>query len=303
VSERGVELVDGSGAGFERRTAHVDGVLTGYLEAGEGETVVLLHGGEFGAGAELGWERTIAALAQRYRVLAPDMLGYGRSAKIVDFVDGRGLRIRHIARFCEQFGVTRDSPAHFVGNSMGAINLLTDLTSDAPVLPVRTLTLICGGGEIQRNEHANALYEYDATVTGMRSIVTALFYDPAYPADDAYVQRRFESSTAPGAWEAIAAARFRRPGQTPPPSPSPQRAYERISVPTLVVEGSGDKLLPRGWAAEIAAQITHGRSAVVDAAGHCPQLEQPDVVNGLLLEFLGQVDTAAPNEGVQSDVR
>ena len=45
----------------------------------------------------------------------------------------------------------------------------------------------------------------------MRAIVEALFHDPSYPADDAYVQRRYESSIAPGAWEAIAAARFRRP--------------------------------------------------------------------------------------------
>ena len=106
------------------------------------------------------------------------MLGYGDSAKVVDFVDGRGLRIRHVAHFCDVMGV--DS-AHFVGNSMGAINLLTDTTSDAPVLPVRSLALICGGGEIQRNEHADALYDYDGSVEAMRRIVTALFFDPAYP--------------------------------------------------------------------------------------------------------------------------
>jgi 2-hydroxymuconate-semialdehyde hydrolase len=269
---------------FERKTVVVDGLVTGYLDAGAGEPVVLLHGGEFGASAELGWERTIGALAERYRVLAPDMLGYGDSAKVVDFVDGRGLRIRHIARFCDVVGV---KAAPFVGNSMGAINLLTDLVSDAPVLPVSRLVLICGGGQIQRNEHADALYEYDGGVEGMRRIVTALFHDPAYASDDAYVQRRHASSTAPGAWEAIAAARFRRPGLTPPPTPSTDRAYERISVPTLVVEGGADKLLPAGWAADIAGRITGARSTVVENAGHCPQLEQPDVVNGLLLDFLG----------------
>src|SRR3984885_10742622 len=111
---------------FERRTGIIDGLTTGYLEAGEGDPVVLLHGGEFGASAELGWERTIGALAAHHRVLAPDMLGYGHSAKVVDFVDGRGLRIRHLARFCDVMGV--DS-AHFIGNSMGAINLLVDTTS------------------------------------------------------------------------------------------------------------------------------------------------------------------------------
>jgi 2-hydroxymuconate-semialdehyde hydrolase len=270
----------------------VDGLVTGYLEAGDGDPVVLLHGGEFGASADLGWERTIGALAAHYRVLAPDMLGYGQSAKVVDFVDGRGLRIRHVARFCEVMGIGGNgAAAHFVGNSMGAINLLTDATSEAPVLPVRSLTLICGGGTIQRNEHADALYEYDASVEAMRRIVTALFFDPGYPADDDYVHRRHASSTAPGAWEAIASARFRRPGQAAPASPSAERAYERITTPTLIIEGAGDKLLPTGWAADIAGRIAGARSAVVDAAGHCPQLEQPDAVNDLLLRFLKGIST------------
>ena len=268
-----------------RKTILVDGLVTGYLEAGQGDPVVLLHGGEFGVNAEIAWENNIDALAQRHRVLALEMLGFGESAKVIDFNDGRGLRIRHIARFCAAVGV---EAAHFVGNSMGAVNLFVDATSEAPLLPTRSLVMICGGGEIQRNEHSAALYDYDATVDGMRRIVDALFYDPAYVSDDAYVQRRYESSIAPGAWEALAAARFRRPGLEPPALPSSTRAYDRIVVPTLVVEGGGDKLLPRGWAAEIAGQIASGRSAVIPDAGHCPKIEQPAAVNDLLLAFLAE---------------
>ena len=200
------------------------------------------------------------------------------------------MRIRHIARFCETLGV---ESAHFVGNSMGAVNLFVDTTSDAPVLPVRSMVAICGGGEIQRNEHSAALYDYDATLDGMRRIVTALFHDPSYPADADYVQRRYDSSIAPGAWEALAAARFRRPGLEPPALPSSARAYDRIAVPTLVVEGGGDKLLPRGWAAEIAGQIASARSAVIPDAGHCPQIEQPAAVNDLLLAFLAEHQVAS----------
>ncbi|MGE2728706.1 alpha/beta fold hydrolase [Mycolicibacterium vaccae] len=271
----------------DRHSVLVDGLHTSYLEAGTGDPVVLLHGGEFGAGAEIGWEHTIDALARRYHVLAPDMLGFGESAKVVDFTDGRGLRIRHIARFCEVLGVER---AHFVGNSMGAINLLVDATSEKPLLPLRSLVAICGGGEIQRNEHVSALYDYDATLEGMRRIVRALFHDASYPADEAYVRRRYESSIAPGAWESLAAARFRRPGLEPPPTPSSARAYERITVPALIVEGGADKLLPPGWAAEIAGQISGARAAVIDAAGHCPQIEQPAALNALLLDFFEGIE-------------
>ena len=270
---------------IQRKTALVDGLVTSYLEAGDGDPVVLLHGGEFGASAELGWERNIAALAEHYRVLAPDQLGFGQSAKVIDFVDGRGMRIRHVARFCEQLGI---ASAHFVGNSMGAINLLTDATSDTPLLPVRSLVVICGGGEIRQNVHFQALQQYDATLHAMRLIVEALFYDARYPDDDEYVRRRYESSTAPGAWEALAAARFRRPDAAAPSTPAPARAYERIGVPTLVVEGGNDKLLPSGWAAQIAKQIKDARWTVVEDAGHCPQIEQSAAVNKLLLNFLGR---------------
>jgi 2-hydroxymuconate-semialdehyde hydrolase len=263
----------------------VDGLATGYLEAGRGEPVVLLHGGEFGASAELGWENNVAALAVHYRVLAPDQLGFGRSAKVVDFVDGRGMRIRHVARLCEVLGV---GSAHFVGNSMGAINLLTDATSDSPLLPMRSLVAICGGGEIQQNRHFEALQQYDATMPAMRRIVEALFHHPRYPDDEGYVRRRYESSTAPGAWEAVAAARFRRPGATPPATPPSGRRYDRIRVPTLVAEGGDDKLLPPGWAGQIAKQIDGARAVMVDGAGHCPQIEQPAEVNRLLLAFLGE---------------
>jgi pimeloyl-ACP methyl ester carboxylesterase len=273
---------------FQRKTIEVHGLATSYLEAGQGDPVVLLHGGEYGATAELGWERNIAALAVHHRVLAPDMLGFGNSAKVVDFNDGRGMRIRHIARFCTELGI---ESAHFVGNSMGAINLLVDATSDAPILPMRGIVAICGGGDIQRSSHVDALYDYDATLHGMQRIVEALFYDRSFPADADYVRRRYESSIAPGAWESLAAARFRRPGLQPPSTPSSARPYQRVSVPTLVVEGERDKLLPTGWAAQIAEQIPAARSAVIPDAGHCPQIEQPLAVNELLLEFLGQHET------------
>lgn len=276
---------------IQRNTTLVDGLATGFLEAGQGDPVVLLHGGEFGISAEIAWENNIAALAAHHHVFALDMLGFGQSAKVVDFNDGRGMRIRHIARFCETVGV---ESAHFVGNSMGAINLFVDATSESPVIPARSLVMICGGGEIQRNEHSAALYDYDATLPAMRRIVEALFFDPSYPADDGYVQRRYESSIAPGAWEALAAARFRRPGLEPPSLPSSVRPYDRIAVPTLVVEGEGDKLLSPGWAAEIAAQIPGGRSVVVPKAGHCPQIEQPSVVNHVLVDFLSGVQRKVP---------
>jgi len=270
-------------ADIQRRTERVGGLETSWLEAGSGQPLVLLHGGEFGASAELGWETVIPALARHYRVIAPDVLGFGHSAKVVDFVDGRGFRIRNIADLCAHLGIER---AHFAGNSMGAVMLLVDQASDAPQLPVQRMAALCGGGEILSNEFMGALLDYDATFEGMRAIVHALFHGDAWAADDDYVQRRYESSIAPGAWESVASARFRRPGHTSSGGGEP--AYERIKVPTLVIEGEHDKLKPPGWAAGVAARMPNGRSAVVAGAGHCPQLEQPDEVVRLLVEHFDE---------------
>jgi pimeloyl-ACP methyl ester carboxylesterase len=65
-----------------KRFIEVDGIRTHYLEAGEGRPVVLLHSGEFGGCAELRWEFTLPKLAELYRVIAPDWLGFGETDKL-----------------------------------------------------------------------------------------------------------------------------------------------------------------------------------------------------------------------------
>lgn len=273
--------------GFERKTALVDGLSTAYLDEGSGPPIVLLHGGEFGASGELGWERVIEPLARTRRVIVPDILGFGASAKVVDFVDGRGVKLRNLAGLCAQLGIDR---ADFVGNSMGGVMLLVDASAEHPVLPVDRMVVICGGGEILANEHSAALYDYDCSVDGMRRIVTALFHDRGFLAEE-YVQRRHASSVIPGAWEAVASARFRRPGHVSSGGGEP--AYERITRPTLLLEGERDKLKPAGWARGIAERIPYARSAVIADAGHCPQIEQPEPTIATILGFLEEEGSAA----------
>ena len=271
-------------AAIERRDILVDGIETSFLEAGSGDPVVLLHGGEFGGEAEICWEATIPALARHFRVLAPDLLGFGRTAKLVDFLDGRARRLRHLARFIEVMGAV-GSPC--VGNSMGGMLLLFDAASDRPLLSSRKLVSIAGAGAlVDASPHMNALFDYDGSTAAMRGIVEALFHDPRWASDDAYVERRRASSLAPGAWEAVAAARFRRPDAVQEARPKSSIDFSRIATPTLIVAGECDKIKPHGWWEELRGQMTDARVLLVPEAGHCPQLEQPNLVNGALVEFL-----------------
>ena len=54
---------------IHRRTIMVDGLETSYLEAGQGQPIILLHGGEFGASAEIGWEKEYHRLDARQKTL------------------------------------------------------------------------------------------------------------------------------------------------------------------------------------------------------------------------------------------
>jgi 2-hydroxymuconate-semialdehyde hydrolase len=260
----------------------VDSLSTHYLEAGSGEPLLLLHGGEFGGSAELGWERNIDELAKHFRVIAPDWLGYGQSAKVHDFVLGTRKMLLHLGRFCEALGITE---ATFVGNSIAGSLLLSDAASDTPVLPAKKIVSVCGGGKINRNEHVDALFDYDGSVESMRQLLVALFHGEQWNDDPAYLARRHEISLEPGAWEAVASARFRRP-TAPARTSSSAPSYEGIKIPTLIIEGQYDKLKPAGWAAEAAAPIPDARVVVIEDAGHCPQIEQPDRFHEVLLDFL-----------------
>ena len=274
-----------SHAPFVRKEILVDGLETSFLEAGSGPPVVLLHGGEFGGEAEICWEATIPALARHFRVLAPDLLGFGRTAKVVDFIDGRMRRLRHLARFIELMGATS---APCVGNSMGGMLLLFDATSPQPLLSPRKIVTIAGGGALVDSEHTKALFDYDGSHESMQKVVGALFHGEKWSRDDAYVERRRASSLMPGAWEAVAAARFRRPEHLQAPRAPSGIDYARIETETLIIAGERDKIKPHGWWTELTGQMPNAAVMLIAEAGHCPQLEQADKVNDALIEFLNQ---------------
>jgi pimeloyl-ACP methyl ester carboxylesterase len=270
---------------YRSRFVNVDGIRTHYLEAGEGPVVVLLHSGEFGGCAELSWEYLIPKLAERYRVIAPDWLGFGQTAKIHDFDGKRACMIAHMARFLDVLAIDR---ASFIGNSMGATFLLQVAAERHSGFAIDKLVAISGGGWMPENEARKRLTHYDGSPEGMVGILQSLFEGSVWHSDEDYVRRRHALSIAPGAWEAVAAARFRSPN-------APERKefgqvdgtnYEAISVPILLIAGAEDKLRMPGYAAEVANRIPGGKVAVVADCGHCPNIERPEIVGDLVIDFL-----------------
>jgi pimeloyl-ACP methyl ester carboxylesterase len=267
------------------RVVDVDGMRTHYLEGGDGPPVVLLHSGEFGACAELSWEYMIAPLSRHFRVIAPDWLGFGKTAKIHDFEGKRQRMLSHLVRFVEVMALDR---AYFVGNSMGGTYLL-QLASERPCrLPILRMVVISGGGFVPANDSRQHLLDYDGSEASMVRLLRAIFVQPEWYTDEDYVRRRHALSLAPGAWECVAAARFKSPMGAPRSEfgNTDDTPYGNIGVPALLIAGGRDGLRLPGYANELARRIPDARLALLPDAGHCPNIEHADEVAALTIEFL-----------------
>jgi pimeloyl-ACP methyl ester carboxylesterase len=121
-----------------------NGARIHYVEAGRGDTLVLIHG--FGSDLDLNWVRTgvVDALAQTFRVVALDCRGHGKSDAPHDARQYGIHMVDDVRNLLDHLQVTR---AHVVGYSMGG-NIAAKL---ATMYPARLATLTIGGTGARRN--------------------------------------------------------------------------------------------------------------------------------------------------------
>ena len=129
-------------------TVTVSGKPIFYTEAGCGPVVVLLHGGGPGASGLSNYSRNIDALAASFRVIVPDMPGYGRSSKGIDQSDPFGYLADMIRGLLDALGI---DTAHLIGNSYGGAAALR-LALDTP--PRVDKLVLMGPGGIVRSRGA-----------------------------------------------------------------------------------------------------------------------------------------------------
>lgn len=268
------------------QTIEVNGFPTTYLRAGPpgAPSLVLLHDGAFGSDARSCWGTLLPLLAQDYDVIAPDLLGYGGSAKAFYFdLDPLTQRLLHVQAFCTAVGV---QDAAFLGSSFGGGLVLQGAVRGA--LPIRTAVSICGPGGVHMvPEQFAVLNGYEPSEAGARAIAEKM----SVAVTDAEVTRRYQATLQPGHWEALAAARLKNPARTEePPDWRPQylAALENVTIPVLLVAGEHDVLLEEEWEQAMAARLPYGEAVEIGGTRHMPHLDRPEEVASTVLKFLAR---------------
>ena len=261
-----------------------------YEVTGEGTPVVLLHG--FPDSGKL-WRHQVSALTVAgYRVIVPDMRGYGRSARPVEVgaYDIPHL-VSDVRAVLADLGVTR---AHVVGHDWGAA-VAWVLASVAPDTVDRLVALSIGHpatfrgrpGQLDLEQLEKAwfmlLFQFSGVAEEWLSAnewtnFRTLFHHP--DEHDVIVDLEANSSLTPG-------LNYFRAIVNPESFLGPPLALPPVQAPTLGVWSSGDFALTEAQMTRSAEHVAGPwRYARLEGPGHWMQVEAPDRVNALLLDFL-----------------
>ncbi|HUO38588.1 MAG TPA: alpha/beta fold hydrolase [Mycobacterium sp.] len=271
------------------RTVRVNGKEIFVAEEGTGPPVVLLHGGGPGASGVSNYSRNIDALAQHFRVIVPDMPGYGRSAKGVDRSDPFGYLADYIRGMLDELGIER---AHLVGNSYGGSCALR-LALDTPHRVDKLVLMGPGGVGTTRGLPTAGLKSLLAYYGGdgpsldkLRTFIrTYLVFDgDAVP--ESLIESRYAASIDP---DVVANPPLQRPAGLRTlwrMDFTRDRRLSTLETPTLAIWGRDDKVNKPNGAAMLAKRMPNADVLITANTGHWVQWERADFFNAVTTAFL-----------------
>lgn len=268
---------------YQHRTVVAGDIKTHFLEAGSGPALVLLHGGEYGASAEITWRYNIESLARRFHVVAPDIVGWGQTDKLYSFSDPAGLRIKHLQRFLETLGIGK---AYFVGNSAGGGLVLRGSVRRPPPWQIDKMITICGNASVFKTTSQADLESYTPSLENMKKIVALLYHDPKWQSEE-NIRERYQSSIILGAWETLSASRLRSPAhQARSTTDEFVKQLSQLRIPLLIMSCEHDPLNQRDWDVNFQKIVPGSKVHRFMRSAHEPQIEETDEFNRVLTEFL-----------------
>lgn len=256
---------------------------------GAGAPVVLLHGGGPGASGISNYSRNIDALSASYRVIVPDMPGYGRSTKYVDHRDPFGYLAESIRGMLDEMGIPQ---AHLVGNSYGGAAALR-LALDTPHRADKLVLMGPGGIGTTRGlptPGLKSLLGYYAGAGPSREklatfIRNYLVYDGTSVPDE-LIDLRYQASLDP---QVVADPPLRRPSGLRTlwrMDLTRDKRLRQLTNPTLVLWGRDDKVNRPAGGPLLLNTMPNAELVMTSHTGHWMQWERAELFNELVSDFL-----------------
>lgn len=221
------------------------------------------------------WRRQVEAFGHEFRVLTLDLPGFGPQARELGEVDAA-------TAVKTALDVLRIQKAHLVANSFGAA-VATDFALQNPGR-VRSMTLM--GPLLLGRRTGIEAWSRCVSLAGEGDRATAAeiwLDDPLFEGvrnDEELFEelRQIVLDYSGSHWTGKVIAKWANPDPIP--------ALKKLDIPALVISGEMDIPSFIQMAEAYARALPRARREIVQAAGHLPNLEQPDTFNELVLEFL-----------------
>ncbi len=266
----------------------VGSINTRFWASGDqGPPVILVHG--LGGSVE-NWVYNIEPLAQRHRVYALDLKGFGRTDKTPLLRE-----MEELMQFVIDFMEVQEIPkASLVGNSLGG-GIVLSIAIRSPE-KVDKLVLVDNAGMGRdviidfKLVSIPVLGELLSRVSrkSVADLWRKIVFDPSLVTDE-LIEETFKLATLPGAHKALLTtlrAGIGIRGQRAHLTRQILDGLSGIKASTLIFWGQQDRIIPVSHAHIATAKIPGARLQIYDRCGHMPQLERPDEFNELVLEFL-----------------
>lgn len=268
------------------RFVEFDGLKVHYDEVGAGPALIFIHGGGPGSSGLSNFSRNMAAFANRHRVIAIDLPGYGQSTKLRIAEPLWGYYAKVLAGFIDALGLGK---AHLVGNSLGGASALKTAL-DFPDKVDRLVLMGPGGGyslfDKQPSDGIRSLVTFYAppgpSMDRLKQFLSYLVYDPSTVTDDV-LQQRLDRAMDPETAEFMPL----RVGPNMAPIEDLWRErLDRLPHETLIIWGREDRVNPLDQSLILMRQIPNARLLVMPKCGHWAQWEKAEEFNRTVAAFL-----------------
>lgn len=259
-------------------------VVTNYHDEGTGFPLVLLHGSGAGVSAWANWRGAIPIYAQRARVIAPDLAGFGYS-EVPDDFEYRIMQtwVTQLVDLLDALGIEQTD---LVGNSFGGALSLA-LAVHHPHRVRRMVLMGSGGLAFPVSPELAALWSYKPSLENMKRLMDIMAFDRTLVTDE-LAELRYRATMRPGVQE-----RFERIFAPPlqrhlDAQVISDEALRALPHETLIVHGRDDRVVPVASSMRLSELIDRSQLHVFGRCGHWTMIEHGARFHKLVLDFIAE---------------